>query len=247
MKLSALASAALAVGVLTAQAEATMLVDFSNSVAVTPTLGGTWNTLAGPPNQTYSNLVNADNTPATGVSMTLSGFTDFAEDQTGWNGGNDLDWVDADATRDYFWVSAQTQSATAGQVGTITISGLPAGSSYEVSYLGVRKTQSTNTRIADITVNGAFTNTDISSQAYDAYKAWNTTPSPILTWTSVALDSSGDIVIKLDPRDDLYADKSVNVNAWINALRITPVPEPSSLGLLALGGIFTLRRRRRGF
>jgi hypothetical protein len=77
---------------------------------------------------------------------------------------------------------------------------------------------------------------NISGQAF----AWNDLDAYVngdtLFLESVFADDLGRIAIDFDV---------AGTSGAINALRLTAVPEPATLGLLALGGLAMLRRRRK--
>ncbi len=205
---------------------AAVLFDF-NSVGATPTLGGTWNVIAAPSDVT-SGIKNHDGTDSS-VTLDFGGsWQDSTTNQniSGWNSGNDLDWVDADAVRDYFW--------DGGDV-SLTFGGLTVGQAYNVEIVAARET--TGSRVGTYTLNGVATTTDVSSTDYDANATgWSSDP-PILRWLNVTPDANGDFLLQLTP------DSGDTV--WLNAARIEVVPEPAGLALLGVGSLLMLGRGRR--
>lgn len=76
----------------------------------------------------------------------------------------------------------------------------------------------------------------------------STSASNYVIWTNVIPDSSGDILISWNKYGGLTTNPPTTVEG-INAIQliatpITAMPEPASLGLLALGGTMLLNRRR---
>lgn len=227
MKLNSLLFALLlGVGTASSLFSQVLLFDFNNA-GDTPTHGGTWNVLldnAG----TFSGFVYADGTAATGISLTLTNWTNSTLDQgNGWNGGNNKDWVDYRAAADYFFNTSGT--------GTITFSGLDQSLPHNISYLGARST--TTGRDTNVRVNGEFTLNEVDSREYNTFSdGW--VDAAILNWTSVTPNSSGEIVITVE---------SLNEYRHVNAIRLEIIPEPSTVALFGGGLIaFTVMRLRRG-
>ena len=132
-------------------AGAIVLVDFGHS-ATDPSLGGTWNTLAS--DVTSGSGISLLDTGGidSGIDLAFSNFQATTTSNNTWSGGDKL-WVDDLATSDYYWRGAGTA--------TITLSGLDNGLTYDISLVSVRAT--TGSRVADITVGGAFTTSEVSS------------------------------------------------------------------------------------
>jgi hypothetical protein len=210
---------------------APVLFDFS-TVGTAPTTGGTWNSVAGPNSGvTQSGFVESTNASS---AVTLNFSTGWqastsAQPISGWNGGADKSWVDADVVADYFWHTATV---------SVTIGGLTPSGLYDIELVSVRSTvgNGSGSRNGTYTVAGATTSTDVSSSNYNAFGTGYTSAAPILKWDDVTASGSGTIVVSLAP--------NTNHTVFLNALKITAVPEPTSLALLGVGGLALGRRRR---
>lgn len=206
-----------------------ILVDFGTASA-SPTLGGTWNELA----VSGSGSVELDDSSGTGSGATLSwtGFGTGIATQGAW--GADVLWVDADATADTFHTVGSTSTDS-----IVTIAGLAPGN-YSLDLVASRSQGPAEARVSDYRLNGVFAdsipNGDDFNANTDGYIAQS-----ILTWNSVSLDSSGNLVLTID--------EPVSSFGYLTALRISeanPVPEPSTFLLAGCGllGLLTTHRKR---
>lgn len=206
----------------TPMASAVVLVDFGEN-ATDPTLGGTWNTLADAGSGSGISLLDSGGIDS-GIDLAFSNFQTTSTSNNTWSGG-DKDWVDDVATSDYFWRGAGTA--------TITLSGLDNGLTYNISLVSVRATS--GSRVADITVGGAFTTDEVSSDDYDSFTGFGN--RSILNWSGVT-PTGGVIEISLAAGS--------GQSTFINAMQIA-VPEPGTYatvaGALILG--FVMFRSRR--
>ena len=197
------------------QAE-TILVDF-NSTASTPTLGGTWNTIDAP-SATAQRLYD---TSGNLTSMTLATTGSF-QDSSGVRAGWSRSWVDSAATYDYFYLHGTNVS------GTVTFAGLDDSRLYNVNVIASRPGSETQgTDIADITVQGLYANSEVSSDDFDCYNS-GYVGQKILIWEHVA-PSNNQIELSLQTQDSGYV--------FLNAVQLVTVPEPSTFLLLGLAAV----------
>lgn len=191
--------------------------------------GAAWNTIASPGGPTA--LLNTEG-EATGISITFdSGFNDSGSGvpSTAWP----TEWFNA--AGDYFYV----RKIVGGKVGTITLTGMNDSIAYKielvasisVSYLG------------DYRVNGAFGDGSSPNNGddFDAYNDGYARPKDtgiVMQWSSVQ-SSSGEMQITVTQ----VSDEDYDV-VTLNAIRITEVPEPTTLALVAVGAVLYCRRKK---
>jgi hypothetical protein len=109
---------------------------------------------------------------------------------------------------------------------------------------GLELTDLNDSLTYDISVFARITNVDrgshtwtVNGTSYDIAPNNNDT---VYTWEDVPTDGSGAIVIAVD-----IPQEGDPPSAHINALEVAAVPEPATLGLLGLGGLAAILRRRR--
>lgn len=186
-----------------------------------------WNQAVG--NGTLSTVVSNTGGPLSGVTITTAGFgTDHSRDNSSSTYASNASatapsWLDLDAID-----STMFRNSSSGS-GQIVISGL-TGSAYQVDLISAR---SQSGGAGYITIEGEYSSGG-ASNAWDAFGlGWK--DAGVLTWTSVApLTSSNSITI--DSGSGLV---------YLTALRLTAIPEPASLALLAVGGCLVVPSRRR--
>ncbi len=135
-----------------------------------------------------------------------------------------LSWVDTGVPVNLF------QYVNDGLSSTFTISGLDNTLKYDIDFAGSGNTSAYDGQTVD--VNGS------SQSNYSPYDAASGTAPLDLSWTSVSLDGSDNLVFTITGN---AADR-----ATITALRIVavPVPEPATVGMLGLGALIALFVRR---
>lgn len=187
---------------------------------------------------------------STGISLTFSGdFTDSGSgtDHSGAFAGGDFD----EAAEDYFFVRDPSLGLN-GALGTLEISGLTAGS-YLIEVVSSVNSSTSNldsTRIADIMVNGSFADSGPSTgnlgDDFNAVTDGNLEGTS-LVWAAVA-PTAGTITLTMQtPAGGFGSSSDINATGFLNSVRITAIPEPSTwvmLGGLAIFlGLIRLRRR----
>lgn len=183
----------------------TLLLDFGTS-ATDSVLGGTWNNLpSDSASGTRSSLNFADGQSAGGISVVYFGFSSTTTNQGIWSFG-DVDWLDVNATADYFW---------SGSNATVRIEGLDPLQSYDLDLVSARN-GGTN-RTGSLGVQSQYTSLDVSSQNYDAdLDGWQ--HGAFLRWNGVVPDAQGKITLSLVPAS--------GQTVFVNALRLVHVAPP---------------------
>jgi PEP-CTERM motif len=210
--------------------------------------GNYWNNMDSPNSVanglSVMNLVTANDTATTvGVKITSSTWLSNGTAQGGLlNPDPSLLGIFAipTVTEDYFFIQ------TSGTTGTLQINGLDPGLTYNLSMFGTRTTSATDTRnsIYSVTdVNGLHTVT-LQTSGPGAGTAANPygNNATIPTLNNLVPNASGDINFTLA----IGANSGSNY-AYLGALEITAVPEPTTMALAGLGGLAMLlvvRRRR---
>ena len=231
---------------------APVLIDFNNE-ALTPSFGGTWNTIPDPFGTTQ--LVDATNAPST-ISLSFSPF--WTDDPVPlfppWSHGN-IAWIDEHAASDTFFYNFFDHPGS----GTIRIAGLATNRVYRIDLLEAEDFSLPSVGTADFSIFGSFGNSvpngDNFNVGTDGFLNGN-----FMTWNAVAPNATGEILIQVFGSDTSTPHM---LGAIVNAARITclqqsaagvpqevscaaSVPEPGTIALLALGfaGLAALRRRK---
>lgn len=199
-------------------------VDFNNAAA-SPGTG--WNTVAS--TATDLALVDFNTGVATAVTLTTSASPatynwSKATTTNHWIAENEgPSWLDEskNAAKDHIYLGWNI-------AGYLTFKNLDPTQLYTIEIIS--SFNGTYTAALPFYVNGANKQTwNPKTQGYDT-GGW-------LTWTDIAPDANNQIVVQVaDTGGHAY-------NAYVNAIRITAVPEPATLALLALGGLLAVRRR----
>jgi hypothetical protein len=132
---------------------------------------------------------------------------------TNWSGSTGESWLSSEAALTCFYSTASADN-------NIVISGLDDDEIYNIELVTAYNYSS----VQDVTIsdNNATVN---SVDVYNNTKDW-------LVWGNVKTDGDGNVTI-------------INNNGYsfVNAIRLTPVPEPGAMVLFCLGGLF-LRKRK---
>jgi hypothetical protein len=204
---------------------APIYIDFSDNIdeSVAPDSSGRyWNQLAGTATgMLLENMIDGAN-GATAVDLNLTAGSFNGEITFSGNGGpitpTLVDWDNA-VVND-LWYTADSA--------TLSIEGLDPTKSYDLAFYGANRADSY--RGLKVTIGGV-----------EQIMAFNTAEAPmeaLLNFNGLAPDASGKITA-------VVADGSGLSYAYLSGLQITAVPEPTTLGLVVLGGIGALIRRRR--
>jgi len=135
---------------------------------------------------------------------------------------------------DYF-----TNRNNVNGVGQLTISGFNATDTISIQWIA-NHSQTNNTRLIDVTMNGAFSNVLSGNAVSSDDFVTQANKDQYMEWSTISPDASGNLVIDFDARDgDAFA-------AALTAARIEVVPEPSTIMLvgLSLVSLFVTQRRR---
>jgi hypothetical protein len=221
-----------------------LLIDFgvSTQTVSSPDANGKhWNnasnaintTVGGVTPSSVTNMVNTVGT-ATGVNLAFS---------SGWNINNPGglsspdplllgDLATANATNDFYYIQGGVNSAT------ITLSNLNTSLTYNFQLFATREAADTRTTIYSITdINGTHT-FNLQTSGTGAGSGTNTGNNDTLATFNGIVPTVGGAITLTVSRPDSFA--------YIDAAKITAVPEPGALGLVAaatmFGGVF-LRRR----
>lgn len=233
-------------------ANGTMNVNAGNSTGVADSFGHYWNNAwtntagaGGPvPPDPLVNLVSSTNVE-TGIDLIFS----TGWESNGFNNGGLLspnsallgDFASKNATGDYFFIN---KPFTAGQTGiaTMTFFGLDPSLVYDFKIFATRETTEVRRTLYSIDdINGTHEFLLQTSGAGIGAGGYNGNNNTFATFSGIVPDELGSITltVKVDTSDFAY----------IGALQLTAVPEPSTVMLLGAAGVFGLiifRRRRVG-
>ncbi len=194
--------------------------------------GGGVGPVDGTPQVLESDFVNTANV-STDIGFTMVNPMNFISNAGVTSGTN---WPDAAAV-DYWYGDDNTHNSTFEDgLGIFQITGLDQGLSYSFDIFASRAV-SNETRETDYTLTGANSGSatlDVANNADNSVVISGITP-----------DSNGTISLRLESGD---TNDSGPDYYYINAMKITAIPEPSSLALilgsLSMLAVFTARRRK---
>ncbi len=166
-----------------------------------------------------TNAVDEDNVATTVDVNILDGLRFTSMNIGGLTSSTITDW-DANVTRDSWWIR------TADGTIPMRLEGLGANEIWDLTFYGSYDGGDGVSRRMDVTI-GATT------QTYDAAPLEGMT-----TFTGVTADANGYITV------DFACDVD-GTYAYLSGMEIVLVPEPATLAVLSLGGLFTLLARRR--
>lgn len=197
-------------------------VDFSTGGG---SAGNHWNTLsASALVGGWTPLVEHADGSTTGVTITGNGWdTDYIGTletlPSWWDGGTQAQ------DRIYFYDNGSA-------VGSITLAGLNPSESYKLELFSAGDFVE-----RAITANSSFGVSSITGLVDTAWHGALEGSNGWLTWSALSPDAQGQVQITIDNLEPHYAN--------VNALRISSVPEPSALSLIAIAMSSQFLRRRK--
>jgi len=172
----------------------------------------------------YENIINTSGAVVSGVTIHLKQSRgSMGENNLGFGGANIGDYTGTPFSdlsfNDGIWNTGSIE---------VTISGLNNNLAYDI--LAICAGPVTQDRAVTVTIGDAQL-----SRTYNEFRA-NNVLSP-LSFTSITTDGEGNVTIRFSVETSAVA---------LNAIHITavPMPEPTSLALMGLGGLVIFRRRR---
>lgn len=224
-------------------ATTTLFIDFGGAAALgRPTTGADangnyWNNFASVNDAglvtSRTDLIDSDNVGTT-IDLTLTGDWHV-------NGGPGTGAIGTIANPDpallgEFAIGTATEDFYFGSGGTITVSGLTVGQSYNFSMFATRAAADTRHTSYNVTdVNGLHTVT-VQTTGTGAGTASNGNNDTIVELMGLVPDASGNLVMTVT---------GDTANKYISAMSITAVPEPGAPLLACLAGLAFISRRRR--
>jgi hypothetical protein len=195
-------------------------IDFSDGSGAP---AGNWNTID-QVNMTDTDLIDFVNGLVTGVDVTTAGFFGEVNNGLAWTGTKD--WVDGDPVGDDLFTSTSPASVILSRLGAgpLQVEVLVAA-----SFGGFTQ----DTQVGGMFGDRTFESNPQDGNDFDA-SVNGTVPLDWVIWDNVT-PSAGNISISL----------STSTNLFINAVRVSTVPEPSTGTLLMLGLIVLGRQRSR--
>ncbi len=189
--------------------------------------------------ETFGELVKYSDGTSTGVTISWDKAGAYEFNQNLYPAaGTDMDTV--------FTGIVNLNGVNAGQSGspiTYTFNGLDDSKTYEIVIASIRGGRSANDRGGNIELLGAVSSTyacsagapKLSETKVTIDQGYNDVLGHVAGWTDIAVDSSGEFSIEITRA----------YGSWygINAVQLTQVPEPATMLILGLGGLF-LRRRK---
>lgn len=242
----------------------TFLIDLNTtSSPTTPTVGGTWNVYAAPADVNGGILKNATGANTT-ATLSISGtFSDST------NGGSAVfnntspdslpSWAtsstDNGASGDYFYTNT---SATADSF-TLTIANLTPGNTFSLDLLASRQDANAS-GLYEYSLNGGTTWSGFtvlnSNGTLATTDGWNTNNTQTQAFHNSAqgfslhryMNASGGTLtgstLQIRTTDSTLGTTGTGTYSVINAVRVTVVPEPSTMAFMVLG-LTALASRRR--
>lgn len=250
--------AAAVIGLAASTAGATViLVDFadpSSNPASPDTNGNQWNSaveIAG-----ASNLIDIDGNP-TGVGLTFGGSIADSGATGQWGRTQSPPWAVSNALDDRLFLGNGNLS------GSVTFTGLTPGGSYDIelatSYSGSAGRAAGFYNLVDangvdgngkgVTAVNVFTGDELTFDNGQSKYTWTTNVNGTggeegwIGWFDAVADTNGELRLELATGSDSASRASLN--AMEISFEDTVIPEPASAGLLALGAMGLLVRRRR--
>lgn len=223
---------------------ATVLIDFGtvagrHSVGVADSNGNFWDYITGE-GDNNTDLVDV-NGSVTSIDLAVSGFTGPGSYNGGLSAvaglgpGGDGSFAFDAVTDDALFLNSD------GSTGTLTFGGLDDGSTYDLYFYGARVT--TSSRFTTYAVGGSSVELQTSGSGIASNSTDNWNDDTVVGLTGIS-PSSGQIVVNVTANSASGGGGS-DTFGYVNAMRITQVPEPSAALLGGLGVLGLLGRRRR--
>jgi hypothetical protein len=182
-----------------------------------------------------ADLVNLVADPSFGSGGVSSPWTGISR----WYTGATLPWMpnDGETWSDSTW-AAQLMT-TEGPIRQTLTATYKSGYSYDFSFWACRDgTAATRTMRLGYMDGASFIEVEKAQSGALLYRSWVETSGSAGPISGGAVGKA--IVVSLE-----YGSGDYGEPAWVDDVIVTEVPEPATIGLLALGGLAVLRRRRK--
>jgi hypothetical protein len=201
-------------------------IDFGDD---SPNPTGNWNFVHSINSATYSNLIDWGTGEPSAISLTVgSGWSNLLP--SNWSGGN-IDWVDGNAASDCMYSALNNITSS-----LVILGGLDPTEKYILEIVSAYNNDD-NPRLNNITVNGSKTLIGYQSDAVDSSQ-WDVTDAADgnwLIWDKISSDGDGDMILS-------FGESGTDRLVFVNAIRLTPVPEPATFVLFFVGGLVARRQ-----
>lgn len=221
----------------TASAPATMLFDFGNTARQTPEAEG-WNNIVPATTELFAIFdENGDVVPGVSLEITDTFFQTGEPSQVGSEApSGDAAGYPVSATDDYFFGhTGPFAGAEDNPYGEVTLSGLDPSVAYDFSFFSARNGIN-DSRQTQFIVTGANNGSVLATTSNN-----DTEVNHVL---GIMPDANNQIAIGVQAGPD---NDNGSGFFYINLMEVSPgvIPEPTSVGLLMMGSLFAMAKRRR--